>query len=84
MSIRQIDEAFSDYIEIKATRDLLVHNAGRINHIYISKAEDKARGDIGDKVVIDENYFNHCIAVMKRVSVVVQRDIESKFGEHKE
>lgn len=74
------EDVFEDYIEIKATRDLLVHNTGHINSIYLHKAGSKARGESGDKVVIDSEYFDHCLAVMKRVSGIVQRNIEKKFG----
>ena len=74
------DEAFEDYIEIKATRDLLMHNTGRVNQIYLSKAGEKARGKNGDSLKIGEEYFEHCIAVLKRVSGIVHRDIEDKFG----
>lgn len=74
------DETFEDYIEIKATRDLLVHNIGRVNQIYLNKVGEKARGKNGDRLEIDEEYFENCIAVMKRVSGIVQREIEEKFG----
>ncbi len=75
-----MDEAFEDFIEIKATRDLLVHNTGKVNQLYLSKAGGMARGKNGDRLEIDEEYFEQCIAVMKRVSGIVQRDIEEKFG----
>jgi len=78
------DEAFEDYIEIKATRDLRVHNTGRINQIYLTKAGEKARGKSGDKLEIDEQYFEHCIAVMKRVSGIVHRDIKETFAKGEE
>ena len=28
----------SDYIEIKASRDIIVHNLGEINKLYLDKA----------------------------------------------
>ncbi len=84
MGVDTTDEVFEDYIEIKATRDLLVHNTGRINQIYLTKAGEKARGKSGDSLEIHEEYFEHCIAVMKRVSGIVQRDIEDKFGKNEE
>jgi hypothetical protein len=69
-----------DYIEIKATRDLLIHNSGVINQLYLNKAGNKSRGKIGDYLVVDSEYFDHCVAVMKGISGIIQRDIEENFG----
>lgn len=48
-----------DIIEIKASRDLIVHGTGQINEIYVKKAAAKARGNIGDELIIDSEYFDH-------------------------
>lgn len=42
--------------EIKATRDILEHNAGVINDIYVRKAGKQARYVAGDQAEIDDNY----------------------------
>jgi len=73
------DPSFHDYLEIKATRDLIIHNAGIINDIYIQKSGNKARGAIGERLTIDARYFNNCIATLKRVSGIVQRDVGKNF-----
>ena len=73
------DLAFMDFIEIKATRDLIVHNSGIINDVYLSKAGDRQRGNIGEKAVIDSKYFDHCIATLKRVSGIIKRETEKNF-----
>ena len=44
LSINLNDDLVSDYIEIKASRDIIVHNLGEINKLYIDKAGSKARG----------------------------------------
>lgn len=75
------DPVFPDYIEIKATRDVIIHNARIINEIYIQKAGDKSRGKINEKLIMDLDYFNHCIATLKRVSGIIQRDIKQNFPE---
>ena len=77
--IKTSDPAFLNYIEIKAARDVIVHNAGIINDVYIQKAEDKSRGNLGDRLVIDSDYFDHCVATLKRVSGIIQRDVEKNF-----
>ncbi|MFH1636232.1 MAG: hypothetical protein ABIG63_19765, partial [Chloroflexota bacterium] len=77
--IKTSDPAFLNYLEIKAARDVIVHNAGIINDVYIQKAGDKSRGNIGDRLVIDSDYFDHCVATLKRVSGIIQRDVEKNF-----
>jgi hypothetical protein len=72
--------AFSYLVEIKATRDLVVHNRGVINAIYLQKAESHARGKSGELAEIDEKYFKHAIAQLKRVSGIVSRDIKACFS----
>lgn len=74
------DPAFLDYMEIKATRDLLVHNSGIINETYLSNAADKKRGDVRQEVKIDAEYFSLCMATLKRMSGIIQRDTTKTFG----
>jgi hypothetical protein len=75
------DSAFLDYIEIKATRDIVIHNSGIINDVYLSKVDNNRRGSIGDRPAIDSQYFNHCIATLKRLSGIIRRDIDKQFPE---
>lgn len=74
------DPCFTDFYEISATRDLVVHNSSVANELYLTKSGDKARAELGDQVPVDERYFAHCIAAMKRVSGALKRDIEIKYG----
>lgn len=51
------DRADVDKIaEIKAARDILVHNNGIINAVYLSKAGQSARGAEGQRLEVDEVY----------------------------
>lgn len=70
---------FDDYLEIKATRDLIVHNSGVINEVYLSKAGEKARGTAGQMALIDQNYFNHSMSVLKRLSGIIKRNAEKTY-----
>ncbi len=78
-----LDPAFLDYIEIKATRDVIIHNSGIINDVYLSKVGNKKRGGVGDRLVADNQYFNHCIATLKRLSGIIRRDVDKQFPEKK-
>lgn len=73
------ERAFRNFIEIKATRDLLIHNRGLINNVYLQKVGENARGSVGDLIEINEKYFKHAVAQLKRVSGIVKRDIEQTF-----
>jgi hypothetical protein len=73
------DPVFEGYYEVKATRDLLVHSDRQINALYIEKAGRRRRGEIGESVEVDSDYFDSSLAVMKQISGIVKRDIEKAF-----
>ena len=80
LSIKIDDDIASDYIEIKATRDAIVHAGDLINQIYIDKSGVKARGELGNKIVIDKLYFRHVVVTAKRLSGSIMNEIEKKYG----
>ena len=53
--------------EMKAARDLLIHNSGIVNKTYLDKAGAKARHAVGDQVVIDRTYFGDCWVLAKKL-----------------
>ena len=64
-----IDEPLRrQWVEIKATRDLIVHNSNVINKTYIDKSGDAARGEDGDEVIVDRSYFELSLASMKTLT----------------
>lgn len=73
------DDAFQKYLELKATRDLIVHNVGIANPVYLSKAGAFAKWNQGDNVVVTQDYFNAALALTKRLSGIVKRDAEKTF-----
>lgn len=72
-------KSFEDYIEIKATRDLIIHNSGKINEIYLSKVGDLKRGELNQIIEINGEYYDHCIATLKEISKIVTAGIEANF-----
>lgn len=60
------DTSFADYYEVAATRDLVVHNSGKNNALYLEKAGIKARGALGDEIVVDKEYFSSALAKLKK------------------
>jgi hypothetical protein len=75
------DPSFDSYVEIKATRDLVIHNHGIVNAVYLQKAGKKARGALGQAISVDSAYFDGAIATLKRVSGIIKRDVEKTFPE---
>ena len=43
-------------IEIKASRDVLAHNNGIVNAIYVAKAGSRARHQEGEQLTMSEQY----------------------------
>ncbi|MDO6745579.1 hypothetical protein Q4553_13500 [Tenacibaculum soleae] len=48
---------FHKYIELKATRDIHIHNAGKANDIYTTKAGVLSRVKSGEYLPVDIQYF---------------------------
>ncbi|MBY5456117.1 hypothetical protein HFO89_07070 [Rhizobium leguminosarum] len=67
------------FIEIKASRDIIIHNSGRINKLYIEKVGDQRRGEDGEELVIDRDYFRHIIVTLKKLSGEIQSKTEQKY-----
>jgi hypothetical protein len=61
------EAAKANYIEAKATRDIIVHNSGIANEMYAQKAAKKARAKPGEALAFDEQYFKAVIGTMKLV-----------------
>ncbi len=49
--------AFHKYVEVKATRDVYIHNRGIANDVYIRKSESHARVKAGMNLPVDIQYF---------------------------
>src|SRR5690554_4696454 len=49
--------SFQKYIELKATRDIHIHNSGVANDIYVNKAATLSRVKAGELLPVDVQYF---------------------------
>src|SRR5437899_815206 len=67
------------FVEVKATRDIIVHNAGIANDTYAEKAGTKARAKPGDQLKNDEVYFGESIRCMKSLTQTVYSKSVAKF-----
>ena len=55
------------WTEMKATRDVIVHNSGIVNATYLEKSGAKGRGALGTLIPFDEAYFEQCVATIKSI-----------------
>jgi len=67
--------------EVKATRDVLEHNAGVVNEIYLRKAARKARYAVGDLIEIDDTYHLESWRLIKKVVTDVTNAAVAKLGQ---
>jgi len=68
---------FNSFVETKATRDLIIHNDGDINALYLRKSKKRARGKLGDRIPLDDEYFEQCISVMKSISSEIENQVRA-------
>lgn len=73
-------EDFGQFFEIKATRDLIVHNSLMVNDLYIKKAGDHSRGPVGEKLKVRKDYFEEALSAMKTLSSSIERITREKHG----
>ena len=75
LSVDLLEEcpAFYKYIEIKATRDIYLHNQGIANGTYIQKAYSHSRVKSGEYLPIDLRYFlesyEECLEINKWLEI---------------
>lgn len=73
-------EDFGQFFEIKATRDLVVHNSLVVNELYLKKAGNLGRGELGVKLKVRRDYFEASLSAMKTLSSSIERLTREKYG----
>ena len=72
-------DIWGTWIEIKARKDIIVHNNGIVNQIYLDKAKEYAKFSKGQEGLIDIQYFNDTIAFLKRMIGCIDREIRKTY-----
>jgi len=83
LSIEIEKELKDSFAEMKASRDIIVHNSGIANDLYIAKSGKKARARPGDRLQINRAYFEGATHTMKRLIHSVYAKSLDQFGEHR-
>lgn len=71
------EKSFLEFVEIKATRDLVIHNNGLANDLYVRKAGKLARAEAGKPIGVEEAYFSSAISTMKNISSEIQKQVRA-------
>lgn len=61
--------------EIFQSRNLLVHNGGVVNNIYISNVESPYKKELGSSLDIGKKYLNKAINTLERIGLIIALEI---------
>jgi len=78
LSIEIGEDIWGKWVEIKATRDLIVHNKSVINEVYLDKVGELARGEYGKEIIVDEDYYKKLIIISKSLIGIIVSKITKK------
>ena len=83
LGVSVVEVLWNNWIEHKATRDIIVHNNGIINEMYLTKVKkENARGNLGERIKVDKKYFDKSLADLKsligNISSTLQREFNNK------
>lgn len=75
----------NELIEIYQRRNLLVHNGGIINSIYLSKISDEFKIlRIGDKIEVDKDYLEKAIDTFELIFTLIVCELWKKISDNDE
>ncbi|MBX9790072.1 MAG: hypothetical protein K2Y37_14240 [Pirellulales bacterium] len=60
-------DEIEQFVEMKATRDVLIHNRGVVNLAYVSKTGTRARYGIGQTIDIPERYHREGWELLRKI-----------------
>jgi hypothetical protein len=72
-------EEVGQLAEAKALRDVLIHNSGVANEVYVAKAGDRARFAVGEKVDISDPYHREVWSLLRRIVADLSAAMIKKF-----
>lgn len=80
------DKYEEELIEIYQRRNLLVHNGGIVNSIYLSKISDKYKDGlkIADKIEVSKKYLDSAIAKLELVFTLIACELWKKLNDDDE
>lgn len=79
LNLQLNDEIWGKWVEIKARRDLWIHNAGVVNQTYITKAGDYKLCELGEEAIIGNDYFCCSISYLKSMIGYIDVGIRNQY-----
>jgi Asp-tRNA(Asn)/Glu-tRNA(Gln) amidotransferase C subunit len=75
-----------ELIEIYQRRNILVHNGGTVNSIYLSKVKEKYKKgiQIGDKMSVSEEYLERAISLLHTTFTLIACELWKKLEPNEE
>ncbi len=71
--------AMHHYLEIKATRDIYIHNMGIVNSVYIDKSASHARAKDGQELPINIQYFLESYEYCLQLCEFLEKEFHRKW-----
>ena len=71
--------AFHKYVEIKASRDIYIHNRGFANDIYIRKSGTHARVQVGMELPADIQYFLESYEACLQMAEWIEKELHQHW-----
>jgi hypothetical protein len=71
--------AYHQYVEMKATRDIFIHNFGVANEIYRNKAGSHARAKAGEDLPITQIYFLEAYEACIQLTEWLEENLHNKW-----
>jgi hypothetical protein len=84
MSFKIPETLTMQFIEIKATRDVYVHDDGSANKTYINKVGALARSTISNPLSVDPKYLSSSVSCMKDIFSAIYRGMIDTYGDSEE
>jgi hypothetical protein len=69
----------NDIVEIRARRDIWVHNQGMVNRQYINMVGERNLIGLEKKAQIDIEYFDNCLKKLTELAVYIHRIAHEKY-----
>lgn len=72
--------AFHKYVELKATRDIHIHNRGVVNETYLKKAGSHSRARSGSALPVDVQYFLESYEACLQVTEWLEAELDQHWN----
>ena len=81
LKINYVKEYESDLVEIYQRRNIMVHNGGVVNSIYLSKVDKHFKKSVkqGDKLIINKEYLDNAIDQLHLIFILITSELWKKL-----